>query len=143
MSIKEELVDFLQSYLLDDVQLADVNDWLSGILWDDQEVLGDQGLMKILGSLELLALEALEGLRLEQELIDAATQVVWDSTGFRYMIVSNQSFFVSESPKVNSTSAIAFTIVTLQGQSLLASRTLGPALAPAGTSDQLSQTVLV
>ena len=45
MSIKEELVDFLQSYLLDDVQLADVNDWLSGILWDDQEVLGDQGLM--------------------------------------------------------------------------------------------------
>jgi hypothetical protein len=72
--MRKELADLLDAYLLDWKSLADCADWLASLDWDDPEF--DQDNRNLVGRLELLTTEVMEGLRLEPEFREEAVSIV-------------------------------------------------------------------
>ena len=79
--MRKELIDLLILYLQDIATLSDCYAWFSSVSWDDPEVHDDPELRRILGCLELLTMEAVEGMRPESEFRNAASSFVVGETG--------------------------------------------------------------
>ena len=78
--MRKELIDLLVLYLQDIATLSDCYVWFFSVSWDDPEVQDDSELRRILGCLELLATEAVEGMRPESEFRDVASSFVVGET---------------------------------------------------------------
>ena len=77
--MKDELADFLRAYLSGSKTMDDCYGWLSGVDWSGPGP--DPEIRQILGSLELLAVEAYEGIRDESEFHEEAANFVAQATG--------------------------------------------------------------
>lgn len=83
--MRRELADMLTSYLMGWKNVRDCAEWLSGIDWDTNL---DQRTRRLVGGMELLTTEVLEGLRSETEFWQEAAKFVASETGLIY----NQPF---------------------------------------------------
>ena len=72
----QDMLNVLESYLLGWMSLDDCYEWLAGISWDDPNVTDDPQFKDALGRMELLATEAVEGLRPTSEFEQLAVQLV-------------------------------------------------------------------
>ena len=79
--MRRELADVLTSYLMGWKNVRDCAEWLSGIDWDTRL---DQRTRKLVGGMELLTTEVLEGLRPEAEFWQEAAEFVANETGLIY-----------------------------------------------------------
>lgn len=88
--MRQELVELLKKYLLSEATLHDCYEWLVGVDWNDPWYRADTTLARDVGTLELLAIEALEGLRDESDFREEAGRIaqstsarfVWSEAGF-------------------------------------------------------------
>ena len=80
--MRRELADLLTSYLMGWKNVRDCAEWLSGIDWDTEL---DQATRKLIGSIELLITEVLEGLRAESEFWQEAAKIVANESGLLYV----------------------------------------------------------
>ena len=74
--MRQDLIDLLNKYLLSQATLHDCYEWAAGVDWDDPAYQLDTALVREIGTLELLAIESLEGLREESEFRNAAKRAV-------------------------------------------------------------------
>jgi hypothetical protein len=79
--MRRELANVLTSYLMGWKNVLDCAEWLSGIDWDAKL---DQRTRKLVGGMELLITEVLEGLRPEVEFWQEAAKFVANETGLIY-----------------------------------------------------------
>lgn len=82
--MKRELTDLLIAYLAGWKTVLDINEWLAGVDWNDPAI-GPEN-QGILGNLELLATEVIEGLRGEFEFASEVAKLVAESTNIVYGI---------------------------------------------------------
>jgi len=80
-----ELTNLLTAYLAGWKTIFDCAEWLAGVSWDEGELTPDS--REMLGSLELLVTDVLEGLRPEAEFAREASDVVAKASGTRYVVV--------------------------------------------------------
>jgi predicted DNA-binding ribbon-helix-helix protein len=71
--MKKELKDLLTSYLLGWKTLSNCAEWLASINWDNLTL--DQETMELVGRVELIVTEVMEGLRLESEFWGLANEI--------------------------------------------------------------------
>jgi len=79
--MRRELADLLTSYLMGWKNIRDCAEWLSGVDWDTKL---DQMTRNLVGTMELLTTEVLEGLRPEAEFWQEAANFVGNETGLIY-----------------------------------------------------------
>ncbi len=91
--MNKELAEILRAYLLGAKTMDDCYEWLAGVDWNDPGL--DSDLQKALGSFELLAIEAFEGIRDESEFYSEAADFVAKVTGSRYSVPKSQVVAVS------------------------------------------------
>jgi hypothetical protein len=77
--VKKELIDLLSGYLYKLKTIRDCAEWLAGIDWDDIEL--DQETIDLIGTVELIVTEVLEGMRPESEFFILAKEIVSTKTG--------------------------------------------------------------
>ena len=77
--MKDEFADILKAYLSGSKTMDDCYRWLSGVDWSGPGPAPE--IRQILGSLELLAVEAYEGIRDESEFYEEAANFVAQATG--------------------------------------------------------------
>ena len=77
--MKDELADILRAYLSGSKTMDDCYMWLSGVDWSGPGPAPE--IRQILGSLELLAIEAYEGIRDESEFHEEVANFVAQATG--------------------------------------------------------------
>lgn len=76
--MRTEISNLLTSYLMGWKTLYDLVEWLAGIEWDNPEI--DPNMLELMGRLELLATEAVEGLRSEADFWKEAAEFVASET---------------------------------------------------------------
>ncbi|MFO7996183.1 MAG: hypothetical protein R6U93_03415 [Dehalococcoidia bacterium] len=79
--MQRELADLLTAYLMGWKNVRDCAEWLSGIDWDTNP---DRRTRQLVGGIELLTTEVLEGLRPEAEFWQEAAKFVASETGLIY-----------------------------------------------------------
>jgi hypothetical protein len=79
--MRRELTDMLTSYLMGWKNIRDCAEWLAGVDWDGDL---DRKTRQLLGSIELLTTEVLEGLRPEVEFWRKAAEFVGSESGLSY-----------------------------------------------------------
>lgn len=87
-AISGELSDVLTGYLSGWKSLGDFCEWLAGVDWDDPSF--DSDSQSVVGLFELLAVDALEGIRPETEFAQEASDFVAATTGARYAVLRPQ-----------------------------------------------------
>ena len=94
--MRTELIDLLTAYLMGWKNLCDCSEWFASIDWNSPDVNPD--IQEIVGLLELLSTEALEGLRPEAEFWQEAATYVANETNSLY----SQQIFITVSNAVSS-----------------------------------------
>lgn len=77
-------MEILREYLSGAKTMDDCYEWLAGVDWDDPCLESD--MRKILGGLELLAIEAYEGIRNPSEFYEEASNLVANATELNYVV---------------------------------------------------------
>ncbi len=93
--LKRELSEILAAYLSGWKTIGDLYEWLAGVNWDEGNL--DDESQQVLGSFELLAIEVLEGIREEEELLQEASDFVARVTRSRYVVPKSQVVVASSS----------------------------------------------
>lgn len=101
--MKKELIDLLTSYLYGWKTLYDCAEWLASINWDNLKL--DSDALELVGSVELIASEVIEGLRPQSEFWNIANEIVSCETN-TYIIRKT----TSNRAMVNSTSDVVVTM---------------------------------
>jgi len=106
--MRRELADVLTSYLMGWKNVRDCAEWISGIDWD----IGlDQATRKLVGGIELLVTEVLEGLRPESEFWQEAAKFVANESGLLWaQPMSMMKVQVTHSSNDRSTPMVELTV---------------------------------
>lgn len=106
--MREELANVLTSYLMGWRTIRDCAEWLSGIDWDTGI---DPASRTLVGRMELLATEVLEGLRSEAEFWQEAARLVSDESGLLWIQpLSMTTVQVANSSNDRTTPTIELTV---------------------------------
>ena len=110
--MREEFINLLTAYLMSWKTLEECYEWMSGVSWDDPELASDQSLRRILGRMELLATEAVEGLRPVIQFRDEASRFVAEVTKKVYIVwAPTQGVSVSYGSSNTSSMVPQYTII--------------------------------
>lgn len=94
--MRRELIDLSTAYLMGWKTLRDCAEWLAGIDWNDLNL--EPETLDVVGSMELLATEVMEGLRPEAEFWQEAANFVERETNSIY----TRQVLITESNVANS-----------------------------------------
>jgi hypothetical protein len=100
-----ELINIATEYSMGWKTIADVSEWLASINWDEGHL--DNEMQELLGSLELLVTEVLEGLRPEAEFSQHISTLLIKLTSF----VANRNLnttYISSSNSSRQESGVSF-----------------------------------
>lgn len=78
--MRTELINIATEYSMGWKTIADVSAWLASINWDEGQL--DDEMQELLGSMELLVTEVLEGLRSEADFSDHVATLLINLTSF-------------------------------------------------------------
>jgi hypothetical protein len=91
--MRQELVDLLTLYVEGEKSLDDCYEWFSGLDWEDGELATDPGLRRAIGRLELLATEAVEGLRAEADFGQECFAAI-ERFGIKFLLATEDSTLI-------------------------------------------------
>ena len=100
--IRTEFINLLTAYLMGWKSIRDCAEWLAGIDWESPDL--DAESQNLVGRIELLVTEVLEGLRPEVELWQEAANSVANESGFLYgkpMSMPETAVIVSSNDRAN------------------------------------------
>lgn len=80
--MRTELINLLTAYLMGWKSIRDCAEWLAGIDWDNSNL--DSATVDLIGNIELLVTEVLEGMRPEAEFWQEAAKIVANETNSWY-----------------------------------------------------------
>jgi hypothetical protein len=99
--MRKDITDLLTAYLMGWKTARDCAEWIAGVDWNDASL--DGGTKELVGKIELLVTEVLEGLRPEAELWAEASKLVAQETGSVYcQLSSTEDFIVTSSSNENN-----------------------------------------
>ena len=98
--MNKELVNLLTAYLAGWKTIFDCAEWLAGVDWNEPDLSPEN--RGLLGRLELLATEVIEGLRTEDEFSQEAADIVVKATGSLYVVRPSQTTVRTASSSANS-----------------------------------------
>jgi hypothetical protein len=99
--MRRQIIDLLTAYLMGWKTVRDCAEWIAGIDWNNAGL--DKATKALVGEIELLVTEVLEGLRPEAELWVEASKLVAQETGSVYcQLASTEDFIVTSSSNENN-----------------------------------------
>ena len=109
--MRTEVGNLLTAYLSGWKTLGDCVEWLAGVDWDDPML--DAESRDLLGGLELLSTEIVEGFRTEDEFKQEAFQIVANATGMLYVGPTSVTGFRTASSSTDDVPGVVELTVTL------------------------------